>query len=86
MLITTVRDLSFFPVSGLRGNSGTLYRFNSPNKRVKINKLVVEALYWDGLIPFTCLNALGPIKSNRSNIVICGSFHHLLKEEMTLGF
>lgn len=45
LLITTVRDLSFFPVSGLQDNFGTLYRFNSPNKTVKINKLVVEALY-----------------------------------------
>lgn len=81
--ITTVRDLSFFPVSGLQGNSGTLYRFRSPNKRVKINKLVVEALYRDGLIPFTSLNALGPIKSNPSNIVICGNFHRFLKEELT---
>lgn len=80
---TTVRDLSFFPVSGLQDNFGTLYRFNSPNKRVKINKLVVEALYRDGLIPFTSLNALGPITSKPSNIVIWGNFHHFLKEEMT---
>lgn len=83
LLITTVRDLSFFPVSGLQDNFGTLYRFNSPNKRVKINKLVVEALYRDGLIPFTSLNALRPITSKPSNIVIRGNFHHFLKEEMT---
>lgn len=83
LLITTVRDLSFFPVSGLQDNFGTLYGFNSPNKRVKINKLVVEALYWDDLIPFTSLNALWPITSKPSYIVICGNFHHFLKEEMS---
>lgn len=83
LLITTARDLSFFPVSGLQDNFGTLYRFNSPNKRVKINKLVVEALYRDGLIPFTNLNALWPITSKQSNTVICGNFHCFLKEEMT---
>lgn len=83
LLRTTVRDLSFFPVSGLQDNFGTLYRFNSPNQRVKINKLVVEALYRDGLIPFTSLNALGPITSKPSNIVMWGNFHHFLKEEMS---
>lgn len=83
MLITTVRDLSFFPVSGLRDNFGTLYRFDSPNRRVKINKLVVEALYWDGLIPFTSRNALWPIKSKPSDAVIYGNFRHFPKEGMT---
>lgn len=83
MLITTVRDLSFFPVSALQDNFGTRYRSNSPNKRVKINKIVVEALYRDGLIPFTSLNALRPITSEPSNIVIRGNFHRFLKEEMT---
>lgn len=33
--------------------------FSSPNKRVKINRRVVEALYWDGIIPFTSLNGAG---------------------------
>lgn len=38
--------------------------------RIKINKLVVAALYWDGIIPFTSLNAFGPIKTNPRNIVM----------------
>lgn len=50
--------------------------FSSPNKRVKINRRVVAALYWDGIIPFTSLNAAGG-QSNQGagNVVIPGDFH-----------
>lgn len=50
--------------------------FSSPNKRVKINRRLVEALYWDGIIPFTSLNGAGG-QSNQGagNVVIPGDFH-----------
>lgn len=50
--------------------------FSSPNKRVKINRRVVEALYWDGIIPFTSLNAAGGQSNQKAgNVVIRGDFH-----------
>lgn len=55
LLIITVRDLSFFIVSDLQDNFGTLYGDNLPIKKIKINKLVVKALYQDELILFTDL-------------------------------
>lgn len=60
----------------LRDNFGTCRDFSSPNKRVKINRRVVEALYWDGIIPFTSLNGAGG-QSNQGagNVVIPGDFH-----------
>lgn len=58
--------------------------FSSPNKRVKINRRVVEALYWDGIIPFTSLNAAGgPIKSRGRQRCYTWRFSPFLKRETT---